>query len=74
MRATATGSLNDAGQVVGLGIGGALVGDYGLGGGCVVGKGWSREEKEEESDGKSFHGGLPWLLYAIIAKGIFMLS
>lgn len=74
MRATAAGSLKDAGQFVRLGCGGALVGDDGLGGGCVVGKGRSREEKEEESGGKSFHGGLPWLLYAIIVKCIFMLS
>lgn len=46
MGTAATGSLKDAGQVVWLGSGGALVGDDGLGGSGVVGKGRDGEEKE----------------------------
>lgn len=57
MRATAAGSLKDAGQVVGLGCGAAMVGGDGLRGG-FVGKGRGREKKEEESGGESFHGDL----------------
>lgn len=58
MGTTATGSLKDAGQIVGLGSGGALVGDGGLGGDGVFGKGRDGEEKEEERGGESFHGDL----------------
>ena len=58
VRTTATGSLKDAGQFIRLGSGGALVADYGLGGGGVVGKGRGSEEKGEESGDKSFHGDL----------------
>ena len=58
MGATAAGSLKDAGQVVGLGGGAALVGGDGLDGSGVVGKGRGRKEKEEESGSESFHGDL----------------
>lgn len=58
MGATATGSLKDTGQVVGLGSGGTLVGDDGLRRGGGIGKGRDGEEKEEESSGESFHGNL----------------
>ena len=61
MGAAATGSLKDAGQVVGLGCGAALVGGDGLGGGGLVGNGRGREEEEEESGGESFHGNLQWV-------------
>jgi len=74
MGATAAGSLKDAGQFVRLGCGGALVGDDGLGGGCVVGKGRSREEKEEESGGESFHGGLPDKIFVSITSDEFNLA
>ena len=57
MGATATGSLKDAGQVVSLCCGAALVGDDELCGG-FVGKGRGSEEKEEESGGESFHDNL----------------
>lgn len=59
MRATATGSLKEAGKIVRLGCGAALVGDDELCGG-FVGKGRGSEEKEEESGGESFHGDLQW--------------
>ena len=49
MGATATGSLKDAGQVIGLGSCAALVGDDGLGGGRIVGKGRGSEEKRKRS-------------------------
>ena len=74
MGATATGSLKDTGQIVGLGSGGTLVGEDGLRGGKIVGKGRGREEKEEECSGKSFHDDPLRLLSVIIVKYIFMLS
>ena len=56
MGATATGSLKDAGQIVGLGRGATLIEDDGLCGGWFIGcKSRGREEKEEERDGKIFH-------------------
>ena len=59
MGATASASLKDTGQRVGLGLGPALVGGDGLGRRGVVGKSRDGEqEKEENSTGKSFHNTL----------------
>lgn len=60
MGATATGSLKDTGQVVGLGSGGTLVGDDGLRRGGGIGKGRDGEEKEEESSGREFSWATSW--------------
>lgn len=57
VRAAAPGSLKNVGQVVRLGCCAALVDGYGLAGGWFIGSKYrGREEKDEESGGKSFHG------------------
>ena len=74
MGTTATGSLKNTGQFVRLRSCAALVGDDWLGGGWFIGKGRDGEEKEEESGGESFHGGLPDEIFVSITSDEFNLA